>query len=410
MTTPGSSDSPPASRSRRWFLGLGAVFTGLLAACRSSDPGETPSLLGRPVSPYGSRSRFETSVRDPRASRAPESASSRTPLQDSVGIITPAALHYERHHGGVPDIDPDGHRLMIHGLVQRPLVLTLDDLRRLPSVSRIHFLECSGNGSSEWRQPTGRDAQQIHGLTSCSEWTGVSLRMLLDECGIRPEASWIVAEGADACKMTRSVPLSKVRDDVLVAYGQNGEALRPEQGYPLRLLVPGWEGNISVKWLRRVKVVDQPYMTREETSKYTDLMPDGTARQFTFMMEPKSLITRPSPGHHLDGPGFHEISGLAWSGQGVIERVEISTDGGASWQDAELQAPVLPIAHTRFRLDWTWDGRERILQSRCTDEAGYCQQPREALVAVRGFNSNYHNNAIQSWRLRTDGTLENAHA
>ncbi len=315
-------------------------------------------------------------------------------MQDSVGIITPAALHYECHHSGGPEIDPSNHRLMIHGPVERPLILTLADLRRLPSVSRIYFLECSGNGSDEWRRPTGRNAQQIHGLTSCSEWTGVPLRLLLAECGLKPEASWVIAEGADACKMTRSVPLSKVQDDVLVAYGQNGESLRPEQGYPLRLFVPGWEGNISVKWLRRLKVVDQPYMTRDETSKYTDLEADGHARMFNFTMEPKSLITRPSPGHLLDGPGFYELSGIAWSGQGSVRRVEVSTDGGTTWQDADLQSPVLPIAHTRFRLGWTWDGTECILQSRCTDDTGYVQPSMDTLVAVRGVNSVYHNNAI----------------
>ena len=399
----------PLARSRRWFLRLGALASGAFAACRSSAPApaSAPSLLGRPVSPYGDRSRFEKALRIVRQSvvTTNEAASSGTPLQDLYGIITPSSLHFERHHGGVPDIDPATHRLLIHGLVDRPLVFTVDDLKRLPSVSRIYFLECSGNGNTEWKTAFEKDVQRTHGLTSCSQWTGVPLSILLDEAGVQPAGVWILAEGADACKMTRSIPIDKARADVLVAYGQNGEALRPEQGYPLRLLVPGWEGNINVKWLRRLKVVDKPYMTREETSKYTDLMPDGTARQFTFMMDAKSVITRPSGGQRLPGPGVYELTGIAWSGRGAIRRVEVSTDGGRTWQDAVLDGPVLPIAHTRFLLSWRWDGRNAIVQSRCTDETGYVQPPRAALTAVRGTNSNYHNNAIQSWQITPDGSV-----
>ena len=237
-------------------------------------------------------------------------------------------------------------------------------------------------------------------MTSCSEWTGAPLSALLREAGVRDEARWLVAEGADACRMTRSVPLDKVLDDVLVAYGQNGEALRPAQGYPVRLLIPGWEGNISIKWLRRIQLVDRAWQTREETSKYTDLMPNGEARQFTFVMDAKSVITRPSGGQRLDGPGFHQISGLAWSGRGKVRRVEVSTDGGASWTEARLQDPVLPLAHTRFRLDWRWDGSPATLVSRCIDETGDRQPTRDALIAVRGTRSSYHNNALQGWRVR----------
>jgi sulfane dehydrogenase subunit SoxC len=244
-------------------------------------------------------------------------------------------------------------------------------------------------------------------MTSCSEWTGVPLSVLLREAGVSAEARWLVAEGADACRMTRSVPLEKALDDTLVAYGQNGEALRPAQGYPLRLLIPGWEGNISIKWLRRLQLVDRPYMTREETSKYTDLMPNGEARQFTFAMDAKSVITRPSGGQRLDAPGFYQISGLAWSGRGRVRRVEVSTDGGRSWVEAQLQEPVLPLAHTRFRFDWTWDGSETTLASRCIDETGDVQPTRAVLVAVRGTQSSYHNNAIQGWRVRPDGAVEN---
>lgn len=402
------SSSATTPRSRRWFLGLGAALGSALAACRSKQaPPVEPRALGAPISPYGSRSRFEKAVRFFRPTTIPEEASSRTPLHDTYGIITPSSLHFERHHGGVPDIDPSAHTLMIHGLVDRPLAFTVDELKRLPSVSRIFFLECSGNSASEWKGANESDVQRAHGLTSCSEWTGVWLSTLLRECGVQPKGTWILAEGADACKLARSLPIAKAMHDVLVAYGQNGEALRPEQGYPLRLIVPGWEGNVNVKWLRRVKVLDQPAMTRWETSKYTDLLADGTARQFTFDMDAKSVITRPSGGDTLAGPGIYEVTGLAWSGRGAIARVEISVDGGRTWTNATLQEPVLPRAHARFTWSWRWDGRDTMLQSRCTDDTGYVQPPRADLVAVRGLNSNYHNNAIQSWRVAADGKVTN---
>ncbi len=394
--------------SRRWFLGFGATLASALAACRgqSSAPLE-PRALGTPIRPYGARSRFENATRFFRPTTIPEEASSRTPLQDTYGIITPSSLHFERHHSGVPDLDPATHTLTIHGLVDRPLVFTMDDLKRLPSISRIVFLECSGNSLSEWRAPGERTVQQAHGLTSCSEWTGVKLSLLLDQCGVKPAGTWILAEGADACKLDRSIPMAKAMDDALVVYGQNGEALRPEQGYPLRLLLPGWEGNSNVKWLHRLEVLDRPAMTRWETSKYTDLLPDGTARQFTFDMDAKSLITRPSGGGRLGGPGVYELTGIAWSGRGAIARVEVSVDGGATWQDATLQSPVLPRAHTRFTWSWRWDGGDAILQSRSTDETGYVQPTLAELVAVRGLNSFYHNNAIQRWKVAADGSITN---
>ena len=407
-----ASSSPDRQPTRRRFLRLGAVLgtaaTGLGASSLRAQ-GPTQRFLGGGVSAYGERSSFETAARQVRAGRYPQAAGSRTPLQDLRGIITPSALHFERHHAGVPDIDPSTHHLLIHGLVDRPLVLTMDDLRRLPSVSRICFLECSGNSGGMWREATSTTPQSTHGMTSCSEWTGVQLSVLLREAGLRPGARWLVAEGADACRLTRSVPLEKALDDTLVAFGQNGEALRPEQGYPLRLFVPGWEGNISVKWLRRIELVDQPYMTREETSKYTDLMPDGQARQFTFMMEAKSVITNPSGGQRLAGVGHHQIRGIAWSGRGRVARVEVSTDEGRSWRPAQLQEPVLPLAHTRFSLDWTWDGSEATLQSRCVDETGHVQPTRDELIAVRGVRSTYHNNAIQSWKVAPDGTVDNVY-
>lgn len=364
--------------------------------------------LGAGVGGYGERSPFETTLRRVRESRYDQAAGSLTPLQDLNGTITPSALHFERHHAGIPEIDPSRHELLIDGLVDRPLVFSMAELQRMPAVTRVYFVECSGNGRVKWSpaQPE-TDAQAAFGMTSCNEWTGVPVSVLLREAGVRPEARWLVAEGADACRMTRSVPLDKAFDDTLVAYGQNGEALRPAQGHPVRLLVPGWEVNISIKWLRRLRVVDQSYLTREETSKYTDLMPDGTARQYTFAMDAKSVVTRPSAGQRLDGAGFYQISGLAWSGRGRVERVEVSTDGGESWAEARLQEPVLPFAHTRFRFDWSWDGSETTLASRCIDESSDVQPTRAALIAVRGRQSSYHNNAIQGWRVRTDGTVEN---
>ena len=404
--------STDSSRSRRWFLGLGAAWSAAFVACRSrlGAPAPEPSLLGAAVSPYGSRSRFEKAVRHVNQNtKVPlQEASSRTPLHDTYGIITPSSLHFERHHGGVPEIDPATHTLTIHGMVERPLVFTMEDLKALPSVSRIHFLECSGNSGGEWRGGSGEtDVQRIHGLTSCSEWTGVPVSTLLRECGAHADATWVLAEGADACKLDRSIPMAKMLDDAMVVYGQNGEPLRPEQGYPLRLLLPGFEGNANVKWLRRLKVMNQPAMSREETSKYTDLMPDGTARQFTFDLEAKSIITRPSAGDTLRGGGLYQVTGIAWSGRGSIERVEVTTDGGATWTEAELQSPVLRRAHTRFHWPWRWDGREALIASRCTDDTGYTQPSLNDLIEVRGTNSQYHNNGIQTWKVASNGTITN---
>ena len=333
-----------------------------------------------------------------------------TPLQDLYGIITPAALHFDVQRGGVPDIDPRQHRLLIHGLVDRPVILTMEDIKRLPSVSRLYFIECSGNTQSEWQAPTLRTVQGTHGLTSCSEWTGVPLALLLREAGPHKAARWIVAEGADATGNERSIPMAKALDDILVAYGQNGEALRPENGYPLRLIVPGWAGNINVKWLRRLTVVDRPYLTRMDNVGQPSLLPDGKARELMFVMEAKSVITFPSGGQRLAGPGFYEITGLAWSGRGRVRRVEVSTDGGKTWRLAALQEPVLGLAHTRFRFPWRWDGRDAVLQSRCTDETGYVQPTLAQLVKVRGLHSHYFLNAIQSWKVAADGSVHNVHA
>jgi sulfane dehydrogenase subunit SoxC len=291
---------------------------------------------------------------------------------------------------------------------------TMDDLKRFPSVSRFHFIECSGNGLTEWRKPTLKTVQGTHGLTSTTEWTGVPLSTILREVGVQDGAAWILAEGSDAAMMTRSVPIDKAWNDAMLVYAQNGEAIRPEQGYPLRLLLPGFEGNTHIKWLRRLEISDKPFMTREETSKYTDLLDGGKARQFSFDMEAKSVITFPSGEMKLPRAGFYEISGLAWSGRGRVKRVEVSTDGGNTWQIAELQTPVLPVCHTRFRFPWHWDGQPAILQSRCQDETGYVQPTIKQLVEERGldggkYGSIYHLNGIQSWAVAADGGVSNVH-
>jgi sulfane dehydrogenase subunit SoxC len=397
------------SRSRRWFLRTGALFGGAFAALRpsSSSAADLPNRLGAPISGYGTRSRFEKALRFLGNPRTPQATASFTPLRDSHGIITASSLHFERHHSGVPDLDPATHTLTIHGLVNRQLVFTIDELKRLPSVSRIFFLECSGNTSGEWRGASSPDVQRSHGLTSCSEWTGVWLSTLLRECAVTVAGTWILAEGADAARVARSIPIAKAMKDVLVAYAQNGEPLRPEQGYPLRLIVPGCEGITNIKWLHRIKVIDQPAMTRWETSKYTDLLPDGSSRIFTLEMDAKSIITRPSGGETLPARGVYEISGLAWSGRGSIARVDVTTDGGTTWQPAELQMPVLPMAHTRFRVSWSWDGREALIASRAVDETGYVQPTVADLVKARGFNSGYHHNGILPWKISAAGVVTN---
>ena len=362
---------------------------------------------------YGARSQFESEVRIRYKTATQQSSWTMTPLEKSCGIITPSGLHFERSHGGTAVIDPAKHSLYVHGLVRQPKKFSMRDVRRFPSISRILFVECSGNGLTEWTKPTMKTVQMTHGLTSTAEWTGVPLATILNECGVPGNAKWLLVEGGDAAAMTRSIPLAKAMKDCLLAYGQNGEAIRPEQGYPLRLIAPGYEGNTHIKWVRRIEVSDVPFMTREETSKYTDLMPSGKAVQFSLEMDAKSVITSPSGEMLLDGPGFYEITGLAWSGRGAVARVDVSTDGGKTWRRASLQGPVLPICHTRFRIPWQWDGKEAILQSRCVDDTGYVQPTLGQLVAVRGTNgpigSIYHLNAIQSWLVANDGKVSNVH-
>jgi sulfane dehydrogenase subunit SoxC len=419
----------PREARRRFVLGSMAALGSAVAlapprarAAEGASPAErdvpadASKVQGYPLedTSYGTRSQFEKEMRARFKTATPQSSWTMTPLESGVGIITPSGLHFERSHAGTAVIDPSKHSLYVHGLVKDAKKFSMRDVRRFPSVSRLNFIECSGNGLTEWTKPTMKTVQMTHGLTSTSEWTGVPLATILAECGgVRGKAKWLLVEGGDGAAMTRSIPLEKAMKDCMLAYGQNGEAIRPEQGYPLRLLVPGYEGNTHIKWVRRIEVADMPFMTREETSKYTDIRPDGKAVQFSFEMEAKSVITSPSGEMLLDGPGFYEITGLAWSGRGAVKRVDVSTDGGQTWRQAALQGPILPICHTRFRFPWKWDGREAILQSRCVDETGYVQPTLGQLVALRGTNgplgSIYHLNAIQSWLVANDGKVSNVH-
>lgn len=357
------------------------------------DPTKAPGPLPGPV---GKRSPFEHPV------RKPSDISSRSPLQDFYGMITPSDLHFERHHAGIPSIDPHKYELLIHGMVDRPTIFTLADLRRFPALSRICFIECAGNFRTGKETMTPQD---ICGLTSQSEWTGVLLSTLFREVGVHPKATWFLAEGSDAAVMTRSVPVSKGWDDAMIVYGQNGEATRPEQGYPARLLLPGWEGNTSVKWIRRIELSDQPFMTREETSKYTEPIKNGKIRQFSFEIDARSIITFPAWPVQLE-KGWVEIRGLAWSGRGKIKRVEVSVDAGKTWLPARLQEPVLDKAHARFRHLWNWRGEETEILSRAIDETGYMQPTLDQLVKARGADmGGYHLNPVTAWRIRRDGTV-----
>ena len=370
-----TAESKPLKSRRQFLEASAAVLGGAIAASVGTDalaeaaqkggenlPPNIPEWMKMPGADtgseiYGTPSKFEKSVirNVPKNLKQYTSTATRTPLQDLDGIITPNGLFYERHHGGIPEIDPAQHRLMIHGLADKPLLLTMDDIRRFPSQSRIHFLECSGNPG--YKAIYGKTASDLVGLVSCSEWTGVSMKTVLQEAGLKPSAKWIVAEGADSAAMTRSLPIEKCLDDAMLVYSQNGERLRPAQGYPLRVFLPGFEGNMSVKWLRRLHVASEPVYSREETSKYTDLLADGKARQFSFYMEAKSIITK---------------------------------------------------ALTRFRLPWTWNGEHTVIMSRATDETGYTQPAFADLAKVRGLNSFYHNNAIIPWEIAASGEVSNA--
>jgi len=379
--------------------GQGAKAPAPAAPAIPPDPTKLP---GKPTTQVGSRSTFVSPSRAPYGETV---GNSRAPLQDLTGTITPADLHFERHHAGIPQIDPAKHTLLIHGLVATPLMLTVDEIKRFPQVTRTHFIECSGNGREAYREPKPEmTAQKVAGLVSNTEWTGVPLKILLDEAGAKKDASWFLAEGGDACIMTRSIPMEKAFDDAMIVWAQNGEPIRPEQGFPLRLLLPGWEGNVSVKWLRRIELGTRPWMTRWETSKYTDPLPDGTARQFSFDMDAKSIITSPSFPRTLT-KGWWPVSGLAWTGRGNITRVEVSTDNGRAWHDAELSPTTGVKAPVRFTYMWEWDGKEAVLLSRATDETGYVQPTRKALINVRGIGTDFHFNQIVGWKVAADGKV-----
>ena len=373
------------------------------------------TTLGQPVAArgYGSPSVHEQNLQrreSPGLTRVSASSVAFTPLQGLFGIITPSGLHFERHHQGWHDIDPAQHRLLIHGLVKNSRVYTMDDLLRLPAVSRMVFLECGANTGMEWNNVAVPTVQYTHGMLSCCEFTGVPLAVLLDDCGVdRRRGRFVLAEGADGSSMTRTIAMERALDDVLVAFAMNGEMLRPENGYPLRLVVPGVQGVSWVKWLRRLKVGDQPFGTKDETLHYVDLMPDGRHRQYTSIQECKSVITSPSGGQVLLERGYFNVTGLAWSGRGTIRRVDVSKDGGRNWRTARLEQPVLAKCLTRFNIDWTWDGTPAILQSRAIDSTGYVQPRINQLRAVRGTRSIYHNNAIQSWQVTASGEVRNVH-
>jgi len=369
--------------------------------------------LGQPVvaRPYGQPSQYERNVQrreSPGLTRVGQSSVSFAPLQGLFGIITPNGLHFERHHQGWWDIDPSRHRLMVMGLVKEAKVYTMDDLMRLPAVSRMHFIECGANTGMEWGNVAVPTVQYTHGMLSCCEFTGVKLSTLLDDGGFdKLKGKFVLAEGADGSSMTRTIAMERALDDVMVAWAMNGEMLRPENGYPLRLVAPGLQGVSWVKWLRRIEVGDQPWATKDEAIHYIDLMPDGTHRQYSSIQECKSVITSPSGGQHLLDKGYYNVTGLAWSGRGKIKRVDVSVDGGRNWRTARLESPLQAKCLARFNIDWVWDGSPAVLQSRAMDETGYVQPKINQLRAVRGKRSIYHNNAIQSWKVADSGEVTN---
>jgi sulfane dehydrogenase subunit SoxC len=419
---------------RSAFAAAGAAAAAPLALAASasvSNPvgaeGGDPNILelpahskglGQPVAtnPYGKPSKYEGNVQrrqSPGLTQTTQASVSFAPLQSLFGIVTPSGLHFERHHQGWWDIDPSKHRLMINGsddkIVKSPRVFTMDELMRLPSVSRFHFIECGANTGMEWGNVAVPTCQYTHGMLSCSEFTGVPLRTVFEMCGVDyKRGRFVLGEGADGSSMTRTIPMELVESgEVLVAYGQNGEMLRPEQGYPLRLVVPGVQGVSWIKYLRRIEVGDKPYGTKDETIHYVDLMPNGQSRQYTSIQECKSVITAPSGGQVLLDTGFYNVTGLAWSGRGKIKRVDVSVDGGRNWRSARLESPVMSKCLTRFNLDWIWDGKPALLQSRAMDETGYVQPTYQQLRAVRGSRSIYHNNAVQTWLVQESGEVKN---
>lgn len=390
----------------------GSIVTGRAAAESLAEV--PPREVGADLGGHSERSKYVKIARLPEAGPGQrnvdpgDAINSKAPLDKLFGSITPSDLHYERSHSGVPDIDPAKHRLLVHGMVRKPLVLGVEDLKAMPSISRVVFIECTGNGWENWK---GADpnltVQNTHGLVSTNEWTGVPLKFLIDLVGKDRNSNWMLAEGGDAAGVDRSIPLTgEILDEAFVAYGQNGEPIRPAHGFPMRLIMPGLEGNLNIKWLRRLKFGDQPWMTRWETARYTQLRANGKATQFQLRMDANSVITTPS-GMMVIKPGYQRITGLAWSGHGKIVKVEVSTDGAKNWKQAQLNLPVLPKAQTRFQMDWTWDGKPTRIVSRSTDDKGNVQPDRKAFIAAAGTNALFHYNAQQTWSLDEAGRVRN---
>jgi len=417
--------------NRRALLRGGAVVAGAMTSSGALTGAAAEPLQNDPwslerglvVPAYQVPSRFEKDVVRTLSNPNNEFRNShaRTPHQLLQGAITPNGLFFSICHSALPDIDPAQHKLVIHGLVKQPLVYTLDSLSRYPMVTRTHFLECSGNSAPMFSsEPLQVTAQAIHGLVSNAEWTGVLLSTLLEETGIDPKATWLLAEGADAPSLHRSVPIKKALDDAMIALYQNGERIQPGNGYPMRLLLPGYQGNMNVKYVRRIKLIDQPAMSFFESKTYSQILPTGKMWLFHFTQEVKSFITHPSFGHALQGPGFYEISGVAYSGNGRISKVMVSADGGKSWAQAALQEPVMPKAFVRFRMPWRWEGQPAVLQSRAFDEAGNVQPTRAEFVAARGQTDkplttplafpNQHYNSITSWGIDSKGEIKHVYA
>ncbi len=395
----------PADPSRRGFLGFAAGLAAGIAApalAQAPAPPDPTKVLGGGITPRAERSPHEELAISPTGA---VTGTAFAPLQSFHGTITPTDLQFQRHHGGIPTIDPAHWKLLIHGRAERPTVLTLGDLRRYPSVTRVHFLECAGNGRKAYREPKpDLTPQTVDGQLNNVEWTGVELRRVLADVGAARDAKWLLVEGGDASVLARSLPMGKALDDCLLVYAANGEALRPAHGYPVRLLVPGWEANLSVKWLRRIEIADEPGMFKDETAKYTDPLPGDRARQFSFVADAKSIITAPAHPQVLT-PGFWPISGLAWSGRGRIVRVDVSTDGGATWTEAELQGQDAPKAARRFVHPWVWDGTPAILASRAIDETGYVQPTYAQFRDLRGPGTDYHFNPIRCWKVDAAGAV-----